>query len=66
MAQMGMAYGRDLVQGGISRYMPGAAALYGSLRLYFDVNNAYVVRKLRVRAAGLTYFSGETRVVAES
>jgi hypothetical protein len=46
MAQMGLNYGRDLVRGSLAQYMPGAATLWGSLRYYFDVNNAYVLRKL--------------------
>ena len=45
---MGMAYGRDLVRGSLSQYMPGAVTLWHSLRYYFDVNNTYVVRKMGV------------------
>lgn len=58
MAQIGIAYGRDLVAGGVAKYMPGASALWHSLRYYFDVNNAYVVRKLRVRVRCLGALPG--------
>ena len=49
MAQLGIKYGSEIMKSSIAQYMPGAAALWGALRYYFDVNNGYVQIKLRVR-----------------
>ena len=46
---MGLQYARETVRGGVAQYMPGAVTLWQSLRYYFDVNNAFVVKKLGVR-----------------
>ena len=47
LAQAGLSIGRQFVQSNISRYAPGASVLWQSLRYHFDVNNAYVLAKLR-------------------
>jgi hypothetical protein len=38
---------RKIVNDGISQYMPGASLLWSSLHFYFNVNNSYVVNKLK-------------------
>ena len=49
MAQLGMRYGREMVQTSLQRYMPGASGAWNAMRYYFHINNSYVKNKLRVR-----------------
>ena len=48
MGQVTMAYGKQAIEGGMARWLPGATALMSSLRMYFAVNNEYVLKKLWV------------------
>ena len=46
VAMLAMHKGQELVASSMARYLPGAHALWTSLRLYFRVDNAYVRIKL--------------------
>ena len=50
MGQVAMGYGKKAIEGGLARWLPGATALMSSLRVYFAVNNEYVLKKLWVSA----------------
>lgn len=53
MGQVAMGYGKKAIEGGLARWLPGATALMSSLRVYFAVNNEYVLKKLWVSCGGL-------------
>eukprot|EP01138_Halocafeteria_seosinensis_P015213 gb/GECG01015526.1/.p1 GENE.gb/GECG01015526.1/~~gb/GECG01015526.1/.p1 ORF type:complete len:183 (+),score=21.87 gb/GECG01015526.1/:1-549(+) len=48
MAQVGLEYGKNLMHSTAAHYVPGALALWTSLRYYFQVNNSYVKSKLKI------------------
>jgi len=49
MAGMAVGYGRAMLQGQVSRFLPsGMAGLGGSFKYYFHVDNAYITKKLKV------------------
>ena len=47
MAGYAVGYGRSLLQGHITRFLPGFDALYSSLKYYFHVDNRFLLAKLR-------------------
>lgn len=46
LASLAVQKGGELVTSSLAKYMPGALALWRSLRYYFHVNNSYVRNKL--------------------
>ena len=64
-AQMGIAYGKEVLSGTVARYTPGAQSAWSSLRAYFDVNNAYVMRKLRILTLPFLHKKWARQTVAE-
>lgn len=46
LASLAVQKGGELVTSSLAKYMPGALALWRSLRYYFHVNNSYVRTKL--------------------
>lgn len=49
LAQLGLQYGKGFVDSTMAKYIPGLANLWQNLKYYFDVNNEYVLSKLKVR-----------------
>jgi hypothetical protein len=47
-AQPMLSIGANMGRAAIGHYLPFASALWHSLRYYFDVNNSYVVNKLKL------------------
>jgi len=45
---MGMNVAKPMIESGIARYLPGAVALWDSLKYYFSVNNLYVMKKMKM------------------
>lgn len=47
-AQYGVDNGKKIAQETVAKYMPGMSLLWDSLRYHFNVNNKYVVNKMRI------------------
>ena len=47
-AQMGLRYGKDMVQSSLGKYLPGAHLAWDSLKGYFLVDNKYVTTKMKL------------------
>ncbi|CAM9352705.1 unnamed protein product [Heterosigma akashiwo] len=50
MLNMATGAGKQMIQSGIAKYMPGMHLLWTNMKFYFAVNNRFVVGKLRVLA----------------
>ena len=48
MINFGMHAGQDLLNKQRDRWMPGVSQFWHSLKIYFAVNNAYVLKKLSI------------------